>query len=248
MRSRCYRPDGGRFINADIFLGKQNGLLGHGIFAYCLNKPIEMCDHDGRSVGGAIAFGFSKGRTYQNYLRDVARNEYDIRVRELYRKRIEEEARLEERKTIADGKGISLEGVPLNLMPQDYQIIERGSFTKAGSSIRMRIDTYNDEVGTTYVRLSSFSWSIPDEDFEKVDFFFISASPFRMEQYDYMLNCTRSGSVNNIGAENEWVPTELNLSSCTLSAYIYFKDGSHKNVIIGADNITPNIEALVMAR
>ena len=73
-----------RFINADSLLGLDYGLIGHNTFAYCLNKPVEMCDCDGRSVGGATAYSFSQGATYQNYLKNKDREEYDARVRESY--------------------------------------------------------------------------------------------------------------------------------------------------------------------
>ena len=37
----------GRFINADVLLGKQGALLSHNLFAYCENAPIALNDMDG---------------------------------------------------------------------------------------------------------------------------------------------------------------------------------------------------------
>jgi hypothetical protein len=47
LKSRYYNPDWGRFINADAIAGSIGELLGHNIFAYCKNNPINMKDDNG---------------------------------------------------------------------------------------------------------------------------------------------------------------------------------------------------------
>jgi RHS repeat-associated protein len=47
LQSRYYNPEWGRFINADAIAGAMGELLGHNIFAYCKNNPINMQDSDG---------------------------------------------------------------------------------------------------------------------------------------------------------------------------------------------------------
>ena len=63
LRSRQYFPCRGRFVNADRILGECGHLLGHSIFAYCVNQPIILCDCDGQLPGGAIAYGYSRADT-----------------------------------------------------------------------------------------------------------------------------------------------------------------------------------------
>ncbi len=47
LRSRYYNPKWGRFINADVVLGKRGALLSHNLFAYCGNEPIIRVDPTG---------------------------------------------------------------------------------------------------------------------------------------------------------------------------------------------------------
>ena len=47
LQSRYYNPAIGRFINADSLVSTGQGLLGHSMFAYCLNNPANMCDSNG---------------------------------------------------------------------------------------------------------------------------------------------------------------------------------------------------------
>ncbi len=47
MQSRYYSPEWGRFINADAIAGSIGELLGHNIFAYCKNNPVNMHDDAG---------------------------------------------------------------------------------------------------------------------------------------------------------------------------------------------------------
>ncbi|MDT8719735.1 RHS repeat-associated core domain-containing protein [Clostridium sp. 19966] len=47
LQSRYYNPDWGRFINADAIAGSLGELLGHNLFAYCKNSPVN-----GYDVGG----------------------------------------------------------------------------------------------------------------------------------------------------------------------------------------------------
>lgn len=47
LQSRYYSPDWGRFINADAIAGHVGELLGHNLFAYCKNNPINNFDPSG---------------------------------------------------------------------------------------------------------------------------------------------------------------------------------------------------------
>ena len=46
-QSRYYNPEVGRFISADVLLSTGQGVIGHNAYAYCLNNPVNMGDHDG---------------------------------------------------------------------------------------------------------------------------------------------------------------------------------------------------------
>ena len=47
LQSRYYNPEVGRFISSDVLLSTGQGVLGHNAYAYCLNNPVNMDDHDG---------------------------------------------------------------------------------------------------------------------------------------------------------------------------------------------------------
>ena len=42
LKSRYYNPKWGRFINADVLLGKRGALLSHNLFGYCVNNRKEL--------------------------------------------------------------------------------------------------------------------------------------------------------------------------------------------------------------
>jgi len=48
LQSRYYDPAIGRFINADAFVSTGQGILGHNMFAYCNNEPINRVDYTGK--------------------------------------------------------------------------------------------------------------------------------------------------------------------------------------------------------
>ena len=51
LQSRYYNPAMGRFINADGEVGKKGDIVGHNLFAYCINNPMNRTDASGqRSV------------------------------------------------------------------------------------------------------------------------------------------------------------------------------------------------------
>jgi RHS repeat-associated protein len=47
LNSRYYSPEIGRFINADGLLGPVGDILGHNVYAYCVNNPVMYTDSDG---------------------------------------------------------------------------------------------------------------------------------------------------------------------------------------------------------
>ncbi|WP_073006330.1 RHS repeat-associated core domain-containing protein [Clostridium amylolyticum] len=47
LQSRYYNPEWGRFINADGLVGETGDLIGHNLFAYCKNNPVNMEDGNG---------------------------------------------------------------------------------------------------------------------------------------------------------------------------------------------------------
>ena len=47
LQSRYYDPAIGRFINADGYASTGQGLIGHNMFAYCLNNPVYYSDSTG---------------------------------------------------------------------------------------------------------------------------------------------------------------------------------------------------------
>ena len=64
LRSRYYKPDWGRFINADIFLGQTGGLLTHNSFTYCANNAIAYKDENGNLWIGAVHRALQELLTY----------------------------------------------------------------------------------------------------------------------------------------------------------------------------------------
>ena len=55
LRSRYYRPDWNRLINADVYITTGSGQLQSNLFLYCNNTPNVLIDPDGTSILGAIA-------------------------------------------------------------------------------------------------------------------------------------------------------------------------------------------------
>ena len=47
LNTRYYDPAVGRFINADSYASTGQGVLGHNMFAYCLNNPVNAIDPNG---------------------------------------------------------------------------------------------------------------------------------------------------------------------------------------------------------
>lgn len=47
LQSRYYNPEWGRFINANGIIGQAGELLGHNLFAYTKNNPINRSDQSG---------------------------------------------------------------------------------------------------------------------------------------------------------------------------------------------------------
>jgi RHS repeat-associated protein len=47
LQSRYYNPEWGRFINADGIIGQTGELLGHNLYVYTKNNPVNMSDKSG---------------------------------------------------------------------------------------------------------------------------------------------------------------------------------------------------------
>ena len=47
LQSRYYNPEIGRFLNADGYVATGQGLMGHNMFAYCGNNPVNRRDASG---------------------------------------------------------------------------------------------------------------------------------------------------------------------------------------------------------
>ena len=47
LQSRYYNPEWGRFISADGYVATGTGILGHNMFAYCDNNPVNRADPTG---------------------------------------------------------------------------------------------------------------------------------------------------------------------------------------------------------
>lgn len=56
LPTRYYDPETARFINADIYVSTGQGVLGHNMYAYCMNNPANMLDSEG-TVGLALFIG-----------------------------------------------------------------------------------------------------------------------------------------------------------------------------------------------
>ena len=56
LQSRYYNPRICRFINADSFVSTGQGILGHNMFAYCLNNPVSRID-----ISGAASISVTTG-------------------------------------------------------------------------------------------------------------------------------------------------------------------------------------------
>ena len=63
LQSRYYDPAIGRFINADGYASTGEGFLGHDMFAYCNNDPVNATDSTGemRVFGAGGGFGYAAG-------------------------------------------------------------------------------------------------------------------------------------------------------------------------------------------
>ena len=57
LNSRYYDPEIGRFINADGYASTGQGILGHNMFAYCVNNPIRHVDSAGVSPVDLLTIG-----------------------------------------------------------------------------------------------------------------------------------------------------------------------------------------------
>ena len=61
LQSRYYDPEIGRFLNADAFASTGQGLIGNNMFAYCLNNPVNMVDHEGTDAILVIHYVLGQG-------------------------------------------------------------------------------------------------------------------------------------------------------------------------------------------
>ena len=47
LNTRYYNPEVGRFLNADGYVSTGQGIIGHNMFAYCNNNPVNYADPSG---------------------------------------------------------------------------------------------------------------------------------------------------------------------------------------------------------
>lgn len=74
MSTRYYRPELGRFLNADGFTATGQGLLGNNMFAYCQNSPVMFTDSLGmRCVPAGRRINEGAGRKYYDTPDDAAK-------------------------------------------------------------------------------------------------------------------------------------------------------------------------------
>ena len=75
LQSRYYKPQWGRFLNADVHVNANGDLIGFNMYAYCSNNPVMYTDPTGESIvlsaiiigaviGGIIGAAFSVGDQY----------------------------------------------------------------------------------------------------------------------------------------------------------------------------------------
>ncbi|MEG0772707.1 RHS repeat-associated core domain-containing protein [Clostridium sp.] len=64
LQSRYYNPEWGRFINADALIGQTGELLGHNMFAYTKNNPVNFKDDSG-FVSSHVSYDIGEG-TYES--------------------------------------------------------------------------------------------------------------------------------------------------------------------------------------
>ena len=62
LQSRYYDPTTGRFISPDVLVSTGQGIIGHNMYAYCGNNPVNRADDEGQFwhivVGAVIGGGF----------------------------------------------------------------------------------------------------------------------------------------------------------------------------------------------
>lgn len=81
LQSRYYDPYLGRFISADTYISTGQGILGHNMFAYCGNNPVNYYDIQGTSwkkfsvyasnILGAAAVALSVGIGMHNASKEI---------------------------------------------------------------------------------------------------------------------------------------------------------------------------------
>ena len=57
LQSRYYDPQTGRFINADIYINTEQGMLSSNVFSYCLNNPVNGYDPTGETNWTGVIVG-----------------------------------------------------------------------------------------------------------------------------------------------------------------------------------------------
>ena len=65
LKSRYYDVEIGRFLNADGYVSTGTGLLGHNMFAYCDNNPVNFADPTGTCITNARGDTIHHGCDYE---------------------------------------------------------------------------------------------------------------------------------------------------------------------------------------
>ena len=74
LNSRYYNPAWGRFLNADIYLNANGGIVGFNMFAYCGNEPVLFWDPLGYGIDPIYGYNTDLFDSYEDYLAGIMKD------------------------------------------------------------------------------------------------------------------------------------------------------------------------------